>query len=778
MGTNTTNYSFSKPTVDGDEDTWGTQLNGNWDKTDSLLSGGQDISSLSITTSVTLKGQADLVFKDADSSHGVSLQAPATIASNYTLTMPTGDGSNGQVLTTDGSGGLSFTTITGFSGAFGDLTGKPTTISGYGITDALQLGTTSTTALAGNTSIPSTLTDLGISDGTSNQVLSTDGSGAFTFVDQSGGGGSGDSIADADGDTKIQVEESTDDDTIRFDTAGSERLIITPTGNVGINTTTPYDSAWGTDGNNTELAIEGGSTGYGVIHLRGTGAGSTDTRFSMGVGDTKYYMAYDRIDSAHRMVMNTDGAIGFNTQDVGTETLTVAKVGSASYAGILLQGGYDGASKGGFISMAQKDDASTSWNALAGWDNGTHRTIYLGGGNFGQEEATKVQIYAGAYDSGSGGSTNRLQVDSSKVSINYSGADCLDFITSTTNDSRGIAFDGRTALSADSTDGFLRLNNGSEFSNGVYTPSAFRAMGTVTAAGILKVGTSSSLSSTGQLNIYRSANPYIAWYSGSSTRGAYMQYLPDYFLFGEVSYSQSVGSFRAPLFYDSDSTTYVVNPASTSYHKYLGRRAHQTGHLVGGHNNISSTSTKSCPIYTIGSSYNPSESSLGNMYGIGYTHTNATFIGFAGASGWGMYVAADGDARVYLSGQSGSGHFTGNITAYASDERLKTNIKPVENALEKVCQLRGVEFDWVDNITSKYDFHPQTMHETGVLAQNVAEHIPDAVTEAPMNANYTAKNGTDHQFLTVDKEKIIPVLIEAIKELKAEIDMLKGEADV
>lgn len=183
MGTNTTNYSFSKPTVDGDEDTWGTQLNGNWDKTDSLLSGGQDISSLSITTSVTLKGQADLVLKDADSSHSVSLQAPATIASNYTLTMPTGDGSNGQVLTTDGSGGLSFTTITGFSGAFGDLTGKPTTIAGYGITDALQLGTTATTALAGNTSIPSTLTDLGISDGTNGQALKTDGSGNFSFGD-------------------------------------------------------------------------------------------------------------------------------------------------------------------------------------------------------------------------------------------------------------------------------------------------------------------------------------------------------------------------------------------------------------------------------------------------------------------------------------------------------------------------------------------------------------------------------------------------------------------
>ena len=85
------------------------------------------------------------------------------------------------------------TTISGygitdaFDGAFSSLTGKPTTISGYGITDALQLGTTATTALAGNTSIPSALTDLGITDGSNGQVLQTDGNGNFSFVNSTGG---------------------------------------------------------------------------------------------------------------------------------------------------------------------------------------------------------------------------------------------------------------------------------------------------------------------------------------------------------------------------------------------------------------------------------------------------------------------------------------------------------------------------------------------------------------------------------------------------------------
>ena len=59
-------------------------------------------------------------------------------------------------------------------------------------------------------------------DGSANQVLKTNGSGVLSFADDSGGGGSSTSIVDTDGDTKIQVEESADEDIIRFDVAGNE----------------------------------------------------------------------------------------------------------------------------------------------------------------------------------------------------------------------------------------------------------------------------------------------------------------------------------------------------------------------------------------------------------------------------------------------------------------------------------------------------------------------------------------------------------------------------
>ena len=66
-----------------------------------------------VTGNITLNAQSDIRFADADSSNYVALQAPATVASNLTLTLPATDGSSGQALTTNGLGALAFATIGG-----------------------------------------------------------------------------------------------------------------------------------------------------------------------------------------------------------------------------------------------------------------------------------------------------------------------------------------------------------------------------------------------------------------------------------------------------------------------------------------------------------------------------------------------------------------------------------------------------------------------------------------------------------------------------------------
>ena len=63
-----------------------------------------------VFTDVTLNAQGDVKFADADSSNWVAFQAPATVASNVTWTLPNADGTSGQVLSTDGSGALSWST--------------------------------------------------------------------------------------------------------------------------------------------------------------------------------------------------------------------------------------------------------------------------------------------------------------------------------------------------------------------------------------------------------------------------------------------------------------------------------------------------------------------------------------------------------------------------------------------------------------------------------------------------------------------------------------------
>tara|TARA_R100000406_G_scaffold53495_1_gene36433 strand:- start:437 stop:1489 length:1053 start_codon:yes stop_codon:yes gene_type:complete len=61
------------------------------------------------------------------------------------------------------------------------------------------------------------------------------------------------------------------------------------------------------------------------------------------------------------------------------------------------------------------------------------------------------------------------------ITLSSSSRDCLNFSANSSDDNRGIAFNGRIAISADYADGYLRLNNASEFANGVYTPLVMRA---------------------------------------------------------------------------------------------------------------------------------------------------------------------------------------------------------------------------------------------------------------------------------------------------------------
>jgi hypothetical protein len=111
------------------------------------------------------------------------------------------------------------------------------------------------------------------------------------------------------------------------------------------------------------------------------------------------------------------------------------------------------------------------------------------------------------------------------------------------------------------------------------------------------------------------------------------------------------------------------------------------------------------------------------------------------------------------SGTAGEIRATNNVTAYYSDDRLKTKLGGIQDALAKVKTLSG--FYYEANQTAQ-DLGYEAIREVGVSAQQVQAVLPEVVVPAPI----------DDKYLTVRYEKLVPLLIEAIKQLDDKLEAL------
>ena len=163
---------------------------------------------------------------------------------------------------------------------------------------------------------------------------------------------------------------------------------------------------------------------------------------------------------------------------------------------------------------------------------------------------------------------------------------------------------------------------------------------------------------------------------------------------------------------------------------------------------------------------------------LGY-HTGMRFGGHTSYGGCRFY--ADHPSRtttMLFSVGNGDAHVraNNNIYAYTSDKRLKENFRPIENAVDKVKSIGGFIFDWRKDMMDKHNFIPdQEKDDAGLIAQEVQKVLPAAIKRAPFDHDLTkpnqSKSGED--FLTVQYEKVVPLLVEAIKEQQKQIDELK-----
>jgi hypothetical protein len=131
------------------------------------------------------------------------------------------------------------------------------------------------------------------------------------------------------------------------------------------------------------------------------------------------------------------------------------------------------------------------------------------------------------------------------------------------------------------------------------------------------------------------------------------------------------------------------------------------------------------------------------------------------------------NANDFLFANGGDFHADGDVIASSttiSDERVKTDIEKIDSALDKVLQMRGVEYIWTRG-------KRKGKKDLGVIAQEVEKVLPEVIREKRMPLWEDKDDEVKElgKFKTVDYEKIVAVLIEAIKEQQEQIDGLQNQ---
>ena len=140
-----------------------------------------------------------------------------------------------------------------------------------------------------------------------------------------------------------------------------------------------------------------------------------------------------------------------------------------------------------------------------------------------------------------------------------------------------------------------------------------------------------------------------------------------------------------------------------------------------------------------------------------------------------MYHNGSEKIYTYASGGRVTGDFlaTGDIYAYYSDERLKDKTGKIENALDKVDAIETFYYTHNDKANELgYDGKDQ---QVGVSAQSVAEVMPEVVHLAPIDDDGQGNSISGENYQTVNYARLVPLLIESIKELRAEVKDLKEQ---
>ena len=141
--------------------------------------------------------------------------------------------------------------------------------------------------------------------------------------------------------------------------------------------------------------------------------------------------------------------------------------------------------------------------------------------------------------------------------------------------------------------------------------------------------------------------------------------------------------------------------------------------------------------------------------------------GTAGPSGSGGATTISAIGVNTPAGVAGEIRATGDITAFYSDKRLKKNIEIIDNCLEKIISMSGIYFTQ-NKLAEKFGYNDYKKH-IGLIAQQVKPFAPEIVKLAPFDIDENGASKSGENYLTVQYEKLIPIIIQAIKEQQQEL---------
>jgi hypothetical protein len=567
-----------------------------------------------------------------------------------------------------------------------------------------------------------------------------------------------------------------------FSTDGTRRMVISGTGNVGIGTASP----------SYKLVInDDASTGQG-LHVTGGGGGGTIARFERDVGHTGSYVDIN-VNSGDPQIRFTESS-GVDWA-IGVEGNVFEIVDGSNLGGTSLfelsTSGMTVAGTGRFTSTVRFDGATENYD-------GAHN-IYRTGAGYLRHRIADQSLYLGV--------TNTAGTLHYPIVLNAA-SDLLIF-----NNEEGE---------------MARFNTVGDFGINVTSPAeklhvAGNTRFDYTHGQYSRLGLPAANNGAGNGDAYMylwMSEPSASWTGGGIARNMRNNSAA----FSRINTALTSQMIR---FEEAGNITFTVDTGSV---RATPLNLTSTGATVTG--NMAVTGTIVCnSTITVGNGLSASDIYMSDSdEGVRRIHCNSNRVGFlTQAGGWGSYCNDDGswasDNRIYVGFDSGvtnsiscsdwfrsnnstgwynqsyaggiymqdttwvrvynnkafyvGNHIaaTGNITAYYSDERLKTKVSTIENALDKVVSLEG--FVYVENEKAKELGYNNDKQQVGVSAQSVQRVLPEAVSLAPVDmethettGEITSKSGEN--YLTVDYARLVPLLIESIKELSTKNQELEN----